>query len=102
MRVTLSFSTFDPLFSDAPSLCDVCESKPSVFHFESHRDDDGPDRPPATGYCCSSCAVDLLDRLQRAESLAWAEEEIAVQSTGGDVTDFHTRRVATFGSSNRN
>jgi len=33
MRNQLCFSTFDPLFSDAPSLCDICDTKPSVFHF---------------------------------------------------------------------
>ena len=96
MRVTLSFSTFDPLFSDAPLLCDVCETKPSVFHFKSQHADET--QRPARGFCCSACAVDLLGRLQRAESLSWAEEEVSVQSEGGDVGDLHARRVATFGS----
>jgi len=97
MRDTISFSTFDPLFSDAPSLCDVCESKPSIFEFESHGSGDGT-RRRKKGFCCASCAAVLLAELQREESVAWAEEEASMRSDGLDMTDFHTRRLATFGN----
>ena len=102
MRNKLSFATFDPLFSDAPSLCDVCETKPSVFQFENRNSDDGTECPTVKGFCCAPCATLLLKDLQRAESLTWAEEEISVQAEDVDVADFHKRRLATFGTLGRN
>jgi hypothetical protein len=102
MRVTVSFSTFDPLFSDAPSLCEVCESKPSVFRFESHSDDDSPEHRPVKGFCCPPCATGVLDKLQREESLTWEEEEVSMKGEEVDVSDFHKRRLATFGAPDRN
>lgn len=73
MRDTLCFSTFDPLFSDAPSVCDLCRKEPSVFQFSSATSD--TDQQSAKGFCCAGCAGFLLGKLERAESLAWAEEE---------------------------
>ena len=102
MRVTVSFSTFDPLFSDAPCLCDVCESKPSVFQFESHSDNDSSKNRPVNGYCCAACAIELLEKLRREESLSWEQEEVSVRGQGVDVSDFHQRRLATFGAHGRN
>ncbi|PYX42539.1 MAG: hypothetical protein DMG83_20430 [Acidobacteria bacterium] len=102
MRNELCFSTFDPLFSDAPSLCDICETKPSVFQFESGSTESDAATRPVKGYCCASCAVQLLNKLQDAESLAWAAEEVSVQKDGMDVSDFHTRRLATFGTHGHN
>ena len=96
MRNTISFSTFDPLLSDAPSLCDVCETKPSILEFESHGE--GGTARRKKGFCCSSCASVLLAELQEEESAAWAEEEASMRSDGLDMTDFHTRRLATFGN----
>jgi hypothetical protein len=107
MRNELCFSTFDPLFSDAPCLCDICETKPSVFQFESgstesgSRESDAASRP-VQGYCCAPCAVELLNKLQDTESLAWAEEEVSVQKDGMDVSEFNTRRLATFGRHGHN
>jgi hypothetical protein len=100
MRNQLSFSTFDPLFSDAPALCDICEGKPSVFQFESGSSDNRAVCHPVRGYCCAACATQLLNQLQAAESLAWAEEETSVQKDGVDISEFHTRRLATFGALN--
>lgn len=97
MRDTISFSTFDPLLSDAPSLCDVCETKPSIFEFESHGSNNGTSRRKK-GFCCASCAAVLLAELQKEESVAWAQEEASMLSDGLDMTDFHTRRLATFGN----
>jgi hypothetical protein len=51
MRDTLCFSMFDPLFSDAPSRCDLCENKPSVFQFRSATSDS--EARPAKGFCCA-------------------------------------------------
>jgi hypothetical protein len=101
MRDTVSFSSFNPLFSDAPARCDICESKPSVFQFESHSADDSPEPRPVKGFCCASCATLLLDKLQREESLAWAEEEASFRIDEVEVSDFHQRRLATFGTPNR-
>jgi len=102
MRNQVKFSTFDPLFSDAPSLCGICGMRPSVLHFESSCQEGDSECPNVRGFCCAVCAMRLLEDLERAESVTWAEEEASVRKEGGDVSDFHTRRVVTFGSSNRN
>jgi len=102
MRNQLCFSTFDPLFSDAPSICDICEAKSSVFQFESGNSERSPAVRPVRGYCCSPCAGRLLSQLEDEESLAWAEEEASVQKDGVDVSEFHTRRLATFASHDQN
>ena len=102
MRNQLSFSTFDPLFSDAPSRCDICDAQPSVFRFESGSSEGSPASRPVKGYCCSSCATSLLDQLQDAESRAWAEEEASVQKDGIDTSEIHARRLAAFGAHDRN
>ena len=102
MRVTVSFSTFDPLFSDAPALCDLCESKPSVFRFQTRTDDDAAQLRPVHGFCCSPCATELLDKVQREECLTWEKEELSVECDEVDVENFHERRLATFGVPDRN
>jgi hypothetical protein len=98
MRAQLTFSTFDPLFSDAPSLCEICKSKPSVFKFEKGCNEGDITCQRFAGFCCSVCATGLLDELQQKESAAWAEEEASVRKEGDDVNDLHKRRLATFGS----
>ena len=100
MRDTLCFSTFDPLFSDAPSVCDLCRKAPSVFQFRSTTSD--TDAQPAKGFCCALCASVLLGKLERAESLAWAEEEAWVEAEGTDTSELHTRRIAAFGTKAKN
>jgi hypothetical protein len=102
MRNQLKFSTFDPLFSDAPSLCGICGMKPSVFQFESACQEGDSECLPVRGFCCTGCATRLLDDLERAESLTWAEEEASVRKDGGEAEDLHTRRLVTFGIPNRN
>lgn len=101
MRNQLTFSTFDPLFSDAPCLCEICETKPSVFQFENGSSEVNPERRPVKGFCCAACATQLLEQLEQAESIAWEEEEVSVRKDGGDVGEFHTRRLATFGTCSR-
>jgi len=102
MRNQLKFSTFDPLFTDAPALCGVCGMRPSVFHFESRCREGDSECPPVQGYCCAVCAARLLEELERTESLTWAEEEASLRKEGGDVDDFRKRRLVTFGSPDRN
>lgn len=101
MRNQLTFSTFDPLFSDAPALCEICEKKPSVFQFENGCSDNEGGCRPVKGFCCAACATQLLEQLEQAESIAWAEEEASVRTDGGDVAEFHTRRLQTFGTCDR-
>jgi hypothetical protein len=100
MRNQVTFSTFDPLFSDAPCLCEICETKPSVFQFENGSSQSDPERP-VKGFCCAVCARQLLEQLEQAESIAWEEEEASVRKDGWDVGEFHTRRLATFGTCSR-
>jgi hypothetical protein len=101
MRNQLTFSTFDPLFSDAPSLCDLCETKPSVFQFNNGGTESEAGCRPIKGFCCAGCAIQLLEQLQQEESVTWAEEEASVRKEGGDISEFHARRLATFGVRSR-
>jgi hypothetical protein len=101
MRSQLTFSTFDPLFSDAPRICEMCGTRPSVFRFEDGCNEGDSTCQRVAGFCCSSCATRLLEELQQKESATWAEEEASVRKEGDDVTDFHKRRLATFGACGR-
>ncbi|HMK21005.1 MAG TPA: hypothetical protein VK466_01645 [Terriglobales bacterium] len=96
MRDTLCFSTFDPLFSDAPSLCDLCRISPSAFQFRNATSTS--ESQPARGFCCPACANVLLGKLERAESLVWEQEEASVEAEGADASELHKRRMATFGA----
>ena len=101
MRAQRTFSTFDPLFSDAPSICEMCGARPSVFKFEDGCSEAEGGSQRLVGFCCAVCATRLLEELQEKESVAWAEEETSVRTEGYDVTDFHKRRLTTFGSCSR-
>jgi hypothetical protein len=101
MRNQLTFSTFDPIFSDAPSICGLCGARPSVLHYENGCDEGDSGCRPVRGFCCMVCAVHLLEELELAEAQTWAEEEASVRKEGGDVSDFHARRLATFDSCDR-
>jgi hypothetical protein len=96
MRIAITFSTFDPFFKDTPRSCEVCKTKPSVFHFERESGIETPGEL-AQGFCCKQCATELLEKLQVTESAAWADEEAVIESQGVDVSAFHERRIATFG-----
>jgi len=101
MRNQLTFSTFDPLFSDAPCLCEICGTKPSVFQFENGSSEGDAGCRPVKGFCCAVCARQLLEQLEQTESIAWEQEEASVSKDGVDVGEFHSRRLATFSTCNR-
>ena len=101
MRAQMTFSTFDPLFSDVPSICEMCGTRPSVFKFDDGCNESQSGRQRLAGFCCTVCATRLLEELQEKESVAWAEEEASVRNEGYDVTDFHKRRLTTFGAGTR-
>jgi hypothetical protein len=101
MSEKVTFSAFDPIRFDAPSYCDVCTSNPPVFHYE-YTLDEGARLSPKRGFCCSSCAVRLLEKLRNAESQAWTEEEASLRAEDVDVADLEERRLATFGNARRN
>jgi hypothetical protein len=101
MSEKVTFFAFDPMRFDAPSHCDVCASNPSVFHYE-YSVDEGARQSPRRGFCCASCASRLLEKLQRAESQVWAEEEASLKAEDVDVSDLEERRLATFGEVRRN
>jgi hypothetical protein len=79
MSEKVTFSAFDPVRFDAPLRCDVCDSQAPAFHYE-YCVDEATRQSPKRGFCCSFCAMGLLQRLQRAESRAWAEEEASLRA----------------------
>jgi hypothetical protein len=100
MSEKITFATFDPMRFDPPSHCDICASNPSVLHYE-YSVDEGARLSPKRGFCCSSCATRLLEKLQSAESQAWAEEEASLRAEEFDVADLEERRLAIFGELRR-
>jgi hypothetical protein len=96
MSEKVTFSAFDPVRFDAPSRCDVCASKPPVFHYE-YSVDESASQQAKTGFCCAGCSTRLLEKLQRSESRVWAEEEASFKADDVDVVDLEERRLATFG-----
>lgn len=97
MSEKVTFSAFDPIRFDAPSQCDICASQPTVFRYE-YDVDQGARLQPGKGFCCRSCASKLLDKLQRAESQAWAQEEALLKANDIAVSDVEEGRLATFGA----
>ena len=100
MSEKVTFSAFDPIRFDTPSQCDICASQPTVFRYE-YDVDEGARLQPGKGFCCRSCASKLLDKLQRAESQVWAQEEALLKANDIAVNDLEEGDFATLGSSSR-
>ena len=98
---SLFFAGFDPLH-EAPEVCTVCSSHPPVFNYDYHTLDRSGEPKRTTGFCCSSCATQLLKQLERAESQEWAEEEASLEEDAFDVSEFRRHRLAAFPGSGRN
>ena len=81
MSEKVTFATFDPMHFDAPRYCDLCASDPPVFRYE-HSTDESARRAPETGFCCSECAVELLEDVQLAEAQVWQAEEELMKADG--------------------
>jgi hypothetical protein len=93
MRSKMTFASFDPLFRDTPLECDNCSSPPA-FHYELFCE--AEEQEPETGFCCMSCAPQLLRKLAGLEYQAWREEEAALKKEGLDASELHDWRVAAF------
>src|SRR5262245_48415718 len=100
MNEKVTFAAFDPMRFDAPLQCDICAAKPALFHYE-YSVDEGARVSLKRGFCCRSCASRMLERLQRAESQVWAQEEASLKADDIDVADLEERRQATFGERRR-
>ena len=98
---SLFFAGFDPLH-EAPAVCTVCSLHPPVFNYDYHTLDPNGEPQRTTGFCCASCATQLLKRLERAESQEWAEEEASLEEDAFDVSEFRRHRLAAFPGSGRN
>lgn len=85
MSEKVIFSAFDPVRFDTPSRCDVCLATPPVFHYE-YNVDESVRHPVRKGFCCAACSTKLLEKLQRAESRVWAEEEAALEADDIEVS----------------
>ncbi|HUK26519.1 MAG TPA: hypothetical protein VLV49_18215 [Terriglobales bacterium] len=97
---SLFFAGFDPLH-EVPELCTVCSLRPPVFGFDYRALDENGESRKTTGFCCAACAAALLEKLERAESREWAEEEAALAKDDFDVTALHKQRLAAFPGSGR-
>ena len=95
MMDSLFFTGFDPLH-EVPEVCNVCSLHPPVLSYDHRFWDENGDTQKTTGFCCASCAAELLKKLEQAESQEWAEEEAALESDAYDVTDFRKHRLAAF------
>lgn len=95
MRGSLHISAFDPMH-EVPEACNVCGSKPPVFHYDWLPYSEAIEPQSAEGFCCADCAAELLKKLERGEAREWAEEEAALEADGSDVADFRDHRIAAF------
>jgi len=95
MKPSIFFSAFE-LLRDNPEMCNVCNSKPPAFNYKLETCGEDGEPEEQKGFCCSRCAVELLQELGHAESQKWAEEEAALEDDDVDVTDFRERRLAAF------
>src|SRR5712691_3083312 len=100
MRPSLFFSAFE-LLREKPEMCAVCILKPPVFTYELETCGENGEPEEQKGFCCSDCAVDLLQKLGQTESQKWAEEEAALEDDDSDVTDFREHRLAAFPNGER-
>lgn len=98
MNDSLFFATFDPLFINAPETCGLCISQPPIFNYEYAKQEEGGKTEYIKGFCCSTCAAELLKRLAKTEAKEWEEEEAELAADNLDVSDFQKRRLAAFGS----
>jgi len=90
MHNSLHFTTFDPL-RDAPEFCQLCKSRPPVFHFELSTEKPSEEPSQRKGFCCDVCAARLVKTLERTESQQWSAEEAALAAEDFDVAEFHQR-----------
>ena len=101
MNNRVCFATFDPL-RDVPNMCGVCVSNPPIFRYEFCADDENARAEYMKGFCCSHCAVKLLEVLEHAESQEWAREQAALEADDMDTAEFEKRRCAAFGCPKNN
>jgi hypothetical protein len=95
MSSSLSFFAFEPL-REVPEVCSLCTASSPVLIYESQIYGEGGESKEARGFCCTRCAVELLKKLEGAESRQWTEEEAALQADNVDVGDFRQHRLAAF------
>ena len=95
MHDRVNFSSFDPLFCEAPQNCDICHAEPPIFLFESSIQDKRQENTDS-GFCCAKCSTRLLRKLAKAESRHWTEEEAAIRSQDLDGSLLHERIVNSF------
>ncbi len=77
MNDSISFATYNVL-RETPSACTLCRQRPPVLYYETRVEEETREAKYTHGFCCASCAVELLGKLERAESLEWAEEQAAL------------------------
>jgi hypothetical protein len=94
MRSKITFATFDPVFRETPRQCTACATNPPVFRYEFS--DGIEEQEPEIGFCCLTCAPEILAKLAGAECRAWQEEEAALKAADVDVRELHQWRVAAF------
>jgi hypothetical protein len=90
MHNRLHFTTFDPL-RDAPQLCQLCGTRPPIFHFELALKKRTKDPCHKKGFCCEVCAARLVKILERSESQQWSAEAAALAAEDFDTAEFHRR-----------
>jgi len=92
---SLFFAGFDPLH-EVPEVCTVCSEHAPVFSYDYRALDQNGEAQKTTGFCCLACATRLLERLERAESQEWEEEEVSLEKDAFDISEFRKHRLAAF------
>ena len=97
MYDSVFFATFDPMFINAPDVCDLCITESPIFNYEYCTEEASGQRQYLKGFCCAGCAEGLLRKLKGREAREWADEEAELEADRVVVADFQKRRMAAFG-----
>jgi len=95
MSSSLCFFTFDPL-REVPEVCALCRSSSPVLMYESQIYKERGEAEDTKGFCCASCAVELVKKLEGAEFQQWTDEEAVLQAEDLDISDLRRLRLAAF------
>lgn len=95
MSSSLTFFTFEPL-REVPEVCNLCAQNPPVLLFELQIYNQSGEAEDTKGFCCASCAVELVKKLEGAEFQQWTDEEAVLQAEDLDISDLRRHRLTAF------
>ncbi len=82
MSDTLAFSTFDASSVSAPKVCPLCKAHPAVFEYKLRILE--TQEQESEGFCCLSCAGNLLQALAKIQCTMNQQRDHDSSETGAN------------------